>query len=437
MLVVVLDTLRQDRVGAYGYPRDTTPELDALARRGTRFAHARSTSTWTSPAHASLFTGLLPIAHGTTQEHWDLTTPSPTVAELLAQRGYRTLAAVGNPMLARERGFQRGFEVYYEAWSAETGLLARLFPRSVDERAVRFAARELARAPERPVFLFVNLIGIHSPYDSCGEACGAFGARPEGGLVENRWQDYYLGRISHDEATLRRLSELYDAEVREVDRLLGELVRHFEAQRAGRPQLVVVTSDHGENLGDHGHLDHVFSLYESTVRVPLVVLGAGFAAGAVSDAPVQLHDVFATVLQAAGLPLAPAELEGLPLLAVPSERPAVLLYARPVQATRLLRTRATPAEKARLDVYQRRLEAVVVGEQKLIRGDDGLRELYDLAADPGERDDLAASRDTTALDAALADLVRRGTRARAVGDGPAPLEDAETRRALEALGYLE
>jgi arylsulfatase A-like enzyme len=435
VLVVVMDTLRQDRVGSYGYARDTTPRLDALAARGARFANARSTSTWTSPAHASLFTGLLPMTHGTNQERWDLFTPSPTLAEVLSAHGYRTVAAVGNPMLAYQHGFARGFGDYYEAWTVGHPWLERLRPTSVDERAVRYAEDRLAEEPDRPLFLFVNLIGIHSPYDSCGASCGLFGADPAQGVVENRWQDYYLGRISLDAATLRRLSDLYDAEVHEVDRRMGELVARFEAVRGARPQLVVVTSDHGENLGDHGHVDHVFSLYESTVRVPLVVLGEGFAPNEVVDAPVQLHDLFPTVLQAAGVGGDALHVQGLPVRSVPAERPAVLEYDRPVQATRILEEHATPEEKARLEVYQRRLQAIVARGQKLIRGDDGLRELYDLAADPTERVDLAAQRPTAPLELALDAIVKRN--GRAARSGSTPLEDEETRHALQALGYLE
>ena len=435
ILVVVMDTLRQDRVGSYGYARRTTPELDALASRGTRFANARSTSTWTSPAHASLFTGLLPMAHGTNQERWDLFTPSPTLAEVLSAHGYRTVGAVGNPMLATQHGFARGFEDYHEAWTVEHPWLERLRPTSVDERAVRYAEGRLAEEPDRPLFLFVNLIGIHSPYDSCGASCGLFGADPAQGVCENRWQDYYLGRISLDAPTLRRLSDLYDAEVHEVDRLMGELVARFEAVRGARPQLVIVTSDHGENLGDHGHVDHVFSLYESTVRVPLVLLGDGVAAGERVDAPVQLHDLFPTVLEAAGVGTEALHVQGLPLRSVPADRPAVLEYDRPVQATRILEEHATPEEKARLEVYQRRLQAIVAGGQKLIRGDDGLRELYDLAADPTERVDLASQRPTAPLELALDAIVRRDGRQKP--SGSTPLEDEETRHALQALGYLE
>jgi hypothetical protein len=120
---------------------------------------------------------------------------------------------------------------------------------------------------------------------------------------------------------------------------------------------------------------------------------------------------------------------------VPADRPAVLEYDRPVQATRILEEHATPEEKARLEVYQRRLQAIVAGGQKLIRGDDGLRELYDLAADPTERVDLASQRPTAPLELALDAIVRRDGRQKAGGE--TPLEDEETRHALQALGYLE
>lgn len=435
VLVVVLDTLRQDRTSSYGYARDTTPVFDALAAEGTRYTEARSTSGWTTPAHASMFTGLQPAAHGANQEMWDLTADHTTLAEILDAKGYRTVAGVGNPMLAPARGFAQGFQEYYEGWRAQRPAVGALGGETTDAGTVTWLKDALAKRDGRPQFVFVNLIGIHSPYDSCGESCGRYGATVEGGIVENGWQDFYLGRLHHDAAALTRLSDLYDAEVREADRRLGEVVAAFDAAAGDRPRLVIVTSDHGENIGEHGHLDHVFTLYETTVRVPLAVKGAGFPVG-VDASPVQLHDVFPTVLRAAGVSLAEHPSQALPFDEVPDGRTVVLEYDKPVQASRILLKRAAnDEERARLEVYQRHLRGIVDGSEKLVEAEDGLREIYDLSVDPGEVTNLAPKRPEGALDARLDETFE--ALGRKVTEGETTQVDPETRKALEALGYLE
>ena len=430
ILVVVLDTLRQDRVGSYGYERDTTPVLDGLAARGTRYTEARSTSSWTSPAHASMLTGLHPAAHGATQEKWDLELAQTTLPEILVPHGYRAIAGIGNPMLANARGYGQGFEAYYEAWRARKPWEGASGGLTTDEATLRWLVEQTSARDERPQFVFVNVIGIHTPYDSCLESCGRYGAALDGGLVDNQWQEVYLGRVTHSEADLKRLSDLYDAEVREADAFLGKIVAAFEAAAGDRPRLVIVTSDHGENLGDHGHIDHVFTLYESVVDVPLVAVGEGFAAGAVDPSPVQVHDVFATVLRAAG---ATAASQSLPLDEVPDDRTVLLDYHEPVQATRVLLGKATPEEKARLAVYQRHLRSIVEGGTKLIEAEDGLREVYELPSDPSERANVSPAHPE--LDAVL--KARFAEIARATATGETPAVDPETQEALQALGYLE
>lgn len=435
ILVVVVDTLRQDHVGAYGYPRNTTPVLDALATEGTLYREARSTSSWTAPAHASLFTGLYPAAHGTTQQAWDLALDHDTLAEVLASSGYETLGAVANPMLSSERGYAQGFGDWQEGWSDAS------FPSTTDDRRLVDGLVERLRAPapatRPPRFVFVNLVGVHAPYTSCGRWCGAFGAQPGEGIDDADWKGFYLGRVQHDAAAFARLTDLYDAEVLAADELVGRLVRSFREAAAARDHLVVVTSDHGENLGDHGHVDHVFTLYESTVRVPLVVAGTAVPAGRVQTTPVQLHDLFPTVLQAAGVDPAAHPSQGLPLAAVPADRAVLLQYDHPVQATRMMLEGATPEEATRVQPYLRALNGRVEGADKLILGSDGAAELFDLVVDRDETFDLAMESATRvqAMTDQLDAHLRAVTRTRAPHE-TAPV-DAVTQEALEAIGYTE
>ncbi|MEM6925494.1 MAG: sulfatase, partial [Myxococcota bacterium] len=426
VLLVVMDTVRQDRVGTYGYPRPTTPNVDALAVSGIRYAEARSVAPWTSPAHASLFTGLFPDEHRTTQESWTLAASHTTLAEHLAAAGYRTVAAVGNPMVSAKRGFLQGFETQGESFRPRV----RREDQTPDAWSVAWLEEQLPARDGRPQLVFVNLIGAHSPYTSCGTFCGRFGARPGEGEDANAWQAVALGRKQHDATAFERFSNLYDAEVAAVDDAVGRIVSAFRAAAGDRRTLVIVTSDHGEHLGEHGQVDHVFSVGEPLVRVPLVVAGSGVAP-AVSQAPVQLPDVFGTVLSAAGIAGTHATLDG-----VPADRPQWLAYYRPVQATRMLRRKAqSDAERARIDALQFRRFAVVEGGDKLVvEQREGARpQLFDLRRDPGEVHDLAETRPPRVV--ALTELLRADARP---DEAPAAAAvDPETQAALEALGYLE
>ena len=434
VVLIVIDTVRPDHLGLYGYERDTSPNLEALARGGRTWNRARSTSTWTSPAHASLFTGLYPGSHHTTQESWTLPESLSTVAEVLAERGYTTAAVVGNPMLTQERGFAQGFDTFEETWRGAGATTDR---RSLAE------IKDLVPALPSPFFLFVNLIGPHSPYDSCGPECERWVRDPFRSPRSNRWRAVYRGRHEFQSEELARLGGLYDAELRRADAILGEIVASIRQRGRIDETLLVVTSDHGENLGDHEHIDHVFSLYDSTVRVPLVIRQPErFVAGSRSDALAQLPDLFSTILSAAGIAPGEATNQGIDLAhdEAIANRPHVLEYYEPVQAIRGLYRRSTPEEKERLDHWNRKLEGIVTNRYKLVRASDGATELFDLTTDSGEHEDLSGRADHRALRSELEASLDAWLARYSVGsDGDtshAPVSE-ETRRALEAIGYIE
>jgi arylsulfatase A-like enzyme len=430
VLLVVLDTTRSDRLSLYGYERETTPNLERLAASSTVYDTAYATSTWTAPSHASLFTGLYPHGHGVTQMAWDLPAAQETLAELLRDAGYDTVGIVGNPMVGRRLGFDQGFDEYYETWE-ESAAGEGTHP------AVRHLERFLDNRGSRPFLAFVNLIEPHSPYDSGKTYRGEFVAEDPPALEQNHWRAYYRGRKTFSDRELRHLGDLYDAELRYADELVGRLVALLEERRLLDETVLVVTSDHGENLGDHGMLDHVFSLYETTVRIPLLVRFPGvFEPGRRVSAPVQLVDLFPTLLGLAGVERAGGH--GIDLRGpVPADdRPVLLSYDYPRQAFVAL---GRGAHHPALAEYKRRLFALRLHDLKLIVGDDGHLEFYDLAADPAERNDLAA-----AGDARLPELLKR-TRTLLIepsGVGPeraapGPEQDAETLERLRSLGYAE
>ena len=430
IVLVVLDTTRRDRTSLHGYERPTTPGLEQLAGESTVFERAYSTSSWTAPAHASLFTGLWPASHGVTQKAWSLPSGYATLAELLRERGYHTAAAVGNPMLGAGLGFDQGFDEYVETWRG---------PRQ--DQAPHPAVRVLERLLDRqrgPYFAFFNFIEPHSPYTSTGPYAEEFVRDPSIELTANRWRQHYTGAAAHGEAELAHLGDLYDAQLRHADELVSELVELLRTRGRLDRTVLVVTADHGENLGDHGHLDHVFSLYETTVRIPLLVrYPAEFDPGQRVTAPVQLPDLFTTLARLGGVP--GARRQGLDLARdeLPADRAVLLSYDFPLQALAAI---GAAAEHPALDVQRRRLWALIEGEWKLVAGSDGLLELYDLGVDPDERRDLSQTNPerTLALRARLLSvLAQRAGPERVDTVGPDEVFDEEMLRALRALGYVE
>lgn len=442
ILLVVLDTVGSAHTSAYGYPRDTTPVLDSLLADATRYTRAYSTSCWTVPSHASMFTGLYPVAHHATQENWTLAPGHDTLAEILSGNGYETVAVVANPMLSEQRGFSQGFSSYVEAWRPRYRQSLSGRQQTRDEIAVQLVRDALrSRSSDRPLFLFVNLIGAHSPYDSCGEFCERY-ASPDGGnnVGSNLYANYIDKPFSQAEVT--HLRDLYDAEVRQVDHLLGNMIETFRERDLWDDSLVIITSDHGENFGYQGHVGHVFTLNDATTRVPLIVRAPGGRRNPSDRAePVQLTDVFSTVLAAADLDPGAYDAQGFDLLsALPEDRAVLLEYYRPLQAIGLILAAGNDQQRALIKPHNRALRGIVADRWKFIEADDGTRALYDLNGDPEELANLAGTPQQAAREQRLREqlaALRETYAATDVEPAAGTQVDEPTRRALEAIGYLE
>jgi arylsulfatase A-like enzyme len=395
VVLVVVDTLRADHLGAYGYDRPTSPAIDArLAARGTLFEEAYAQAPWTLPSMLSVLTGRSPGELARPEEGpFAVPETAPTLAERLRAAGYRTGAFVANPTLAAEAGFDRGFETWWTP-PAEPASLS-LGAEAVNRRALPWLDAHAAA----PFFLYLHYLDPHDPY-----------APPDSGAVESPFlPDYagdvdgtmvhglYLGEVelADPEADRRQLAALYDAEIAYVDARIGELLDAFPEPLA-RETLFVFTSDHGEELGDHGGWKHGHTLYNEQIRVPLVFRWDGRVRdGNRVSGSVRLLDVVPTVLSAAGLDL-PPELDGadlMPVLAGMATLPRRVAMAEhlsfgPLRAAAVLDqwklilfNREEPfepadaLEEATWPVDRERLERI---------------ELYDLVADPGETVDLSA-----------------------------------------------
>lgn len=429
LVLIVMDTVRRDHLSCYGYERDTTPFLEELAATSIVYESAHSTSGWTSPAHASLFTGLFPVAHRTTQEYWVLGDQWTTLAERLADAGFETTGIVENPMLSARNGFDQGFAAYHEAWRSEA---------PDGESALAFFRDSIAnRDNSKPFFTFFNLMGAHSPYRAPKEFSLPFVQDRSITLRSNLWREFFLGSAVFTEAELEHLRDLYDGELRYTDHLVREIAEELKRAGLWENTVFVVTSDHGENLGDHRMMDHVFSLYESTTAIPLLIHDpVHFAPGSRESRAVQLPDVYSTLLERAGLDSEGSQ--GINLLQLKGERPVLCEYYFPLQAFRALGEKAAKAE--RLNPYRRRLRSIQRGHFKLIWGSDDRHELYNLELDPREEQNLASEPESAATLAELQELLRVELARLAVEGSPsAPLEtpDSETLRELRKIGYAK
>ena len=409
ILLVVVDTLRADHVGSYGYARDTTPHLDALAADSIRYTRAFTQAPWTTPAMAALMTSRHPSSLGITNIQSRLPDDVVLLPELLRAAGYTTGAFVSHSFVSRKWGFARGFETFDE--SNVKGHLATTSPALSDGALEWLQARIEKRGGERePFFLLVHYFDPHFGYlDQPGFD---FGGRDPGydGPVRS---GVLPGKFARDPSKvtpgdLHELERLYDSEIALTDRAIGRLIDFLVQNDLYDDALVIVTGDHGEEFLDHAALDHAKTLYDELMNVPLLVKLPGRSA-AVVDRPVALMDILPTLTEWLGIDT-PEGARGMSLLAESGPRPILL-------------------ETQRL----RRLRGVVYGSHKLIVDlESGQVELFDLATDPEERVDLSGKRPEQV--AALRRLLD-GLTSDEMGGERLELTDEERER-LEALGYF-
>ena len=381
VVLVTIDTLRADRVGAYGYAAAKTPAIDALAAAGLRVGQAFATAPVTLPSHASLLTGLYPPAHGARHNGVAMAPGVPTLATILKAQGFATGAFVGAFPLERRFGLAAGFDVYGDR-------LPRLANgKPADERpgedVVDEALAWRTTTGAARTFIWVHLFEPHAPYG--------------------------------DPTDGRPVAARYDDDIADADRQVGRLLAGLGAERAST--LVVVAADHGEAFGEHGEIGHSLFVYDTTLRVPLVLQGPGVAPGT-TPGPVSLVDVAPTVLGLLGV-AAPA-MDG---------RAFAGPTAAPVDPARVL---YADTEAPWRDFGWSPLRSVRTGGLKFILAPTP--ELYDLAQDAGETANLLPARAAAIgpLRAALAEAARD----RVPASSPTVSADAEAQRRLRSLGYL-
>jgi arylsulfatase A-like enzyme len=446
IVLISIDTLRADRLGAWGYARGTSPELDAFAREAVRFSRAIGQAPTTAPAHMSIFTGLLPAVHRTSNINEGapqaLDPAVTTFTELLRDAGYYTAGFHGGGNVDGSLGFARGFDFYSQDYVSYNWMGAYRDPADLD--AIRPWLR-VARSRGRPLFLFLHHFVCHSPYVSAPDAFRdrflagrAVEGLPIGAGDEEKTRmvalldrrtggrsrllaQWRLFRDKHDRfwdgVDLSRkdhrghVEALYDAQVAYSDWLFGRVRRVLTEEGAFDGSLIVVLSDHGEEFGEHGQIAwHSHTLYDELLRVVLLVkLPGSRHAGRTEGAQVRGIDLAPTILAAAGVP-PPAAFEGTSLL-------------------RLLDGGPPPPQAAVAAYDGGHLSALRVPGWKL-----NDRRLFDLAADPGETRNVVASHPEKARE--LRERKQRLIASRPLPK-PAPVApDETTLEQLRALGYL-
>lgn len=457
IIIIVMDTVRRDHLSCYGYSRETTPNLTKLAKLSRLYLNAYSTSSWTPPAHASLFTGFYSSAHGTTQENHIMPGDLITLAEVLLGKGYETFAISENPLISKQNQFDQGFLHFFEAWRS---------PVSLSENSGYNAFKEILnqRAREKPFFLFINFIEPHSPYDSARFFAHRFVRNRAVNCSNNQMVNVVTGKKTLTREEVEHLIDLYDAEILYVDYLIGKIISQLKIRKLWRNTLFIVTSDHGENFMEHNLVDHVFSLHQTLINIPLIIKYPRlFPANSKDYMPVQLTDIFPTILDVVGVDKSTFYSQGRNLLNQQDLKKRTLFaeYFSPKQVFSVIKNQeaTNPEFKKKqnnkrkhefndletkyptLKKYHRRIKTVIDNNFKLIWGSDGQHELYDLKNDPQELKNLINEKQYVRIRLKLVNKLkeivkkyernpptRRSKKRKTV--------DNETKKALKSLGYL-
>jgi arylsulfatase A-like enzyme len=423
VVLVILDCVRPDHVGCYGYRRGTTPNLDAFAAAATRFDNAITAGVWTLPSMASMMTGLYPSQHGLNRADRALGRDLVTLPQRLAGVGWRTAGFTANPHGGRTFQLDRGFQEFHEFWGVPGtghGLLGRGYrwvrPRLRDAvkrsqalttTAMRVQRRRAeatggsgsrladaaaawirqARRRRQPFFALVHLMESHVPYAPAPKHVDRFldeAGRRRVAKLDHDGMGYLAGANPLSEGDLALIGSLYDATISYGDELLG---RVLDAVGDDADMLVAITADHGQQLGEHRMMGHFFSVYDTLARVPLVLRHPELPPGVV-DRPVQSVDLYPTVLETAGLDPDPGWSCAVSLRARSDHRPVLVTEYLEPDLTRFARFGGfDPAP------FDRELRGLRHDGWKYIWSSDGREELYDVAGDPGETRDLAGAAD--------------------------------------------
>lgn len=457
ILLIVMDCVRFDYLSAYGYPRQTTPHLERLAAGGILFENAFAAAPWTPPSHASLFTGTYPSRHGVdVDENLFLSEQNRTLAEILSGQGYRTFGVLPDVHLSNVRGFHKGFQEYNELWR-----LPYLYPeydwlkcllwnilcgrdrRTCYTNVVMKRWLKANFSKTDPFFIFVNYKAAHNSYHHIPWVFRRkFETKSPG--IDRKKATYYSAKGGYSymarqleltEEEFRLVRSWYAGAVAYLDSRIGEMIQYLQELGAYENTLIIITADHGENLGEHHLAYHLFCLYDTLLHVPLLMSCPGLLPrGRRVPGLVSLTDVVPTILDVLALEedVHPQGTSLVPFDERTYHDHIFAEFGRPHYMLKRLPERFPGHDFSSFD---KGLQCIRTKDHKLIVGSDDTEELYDLRADPGE----TANRVHELPDVAArlrAELVAWRSAIGPALVGQRVEEDESLVKALRALGYF-
>ena len=451
VLVILLDSLRADHIQPYGTKTIATPRLQALADEGVSFLNARSTASWTRAAVASLLTSQFALNHGVTGNMDRLPRNTPYLPDILQRNGYHTILITNTAMMSTSYGFDRGFTRVFSQFKLDLASGRRRYhdpAKNANEIWTKCIEPAVRMSERKPFFIYIHERDPHSPYDPPPPYDEMYASGYEG---EAKSDLVHMGKLrtstaAVDPALIERLDGLYSGEVSYMDRYVGTLLDRLERSKLDRKTLVVFISDHGEEFWDHESVGHGHTVYDELLKIPLIMRLKGvLPEGLATEVLIDLADVAPTILDVLGID-PPPQAQGSTVL------PYVL--ADPSYATRdtngswgahsrdhFSAAQAGSSKGTRTPLAT----SLVYQDWKLIHTPAGAAparlSLFDLADDPGEREDIAAAHPVVV---GTLDQMRRWMRREHDARQPKPedsvsensLDDA-TQQNLRALGYIE
>ena len=452
VLLLILDTVRADSIDSAIGGKQRTPNIAEVLSQGTKFVNAFTPAPWTLPSHASLFTGLYPYRHKATHGHFKLDATFDTIAERLQSVGYSTAGFSCNPWVSRANGFAQGFDLYQEPFRfAETGedkggsRATKMIVDWIERHA------SLDESDDTPFFLFANFLEAHLPYHPPWRVLKKLEFTDPGSVntqfTIEQAEQHIIGEEPLTADGLARAQALYRAEIHYLDMQVGEILTSLKKHDLLDDTILIITSDHGEHIGEQHLMGHEFSLYESLLRVPLIVrYPARIPVGKRSAVDVSLVDLFPTILEMTNLKDNAYDGKGRSLLESltaeeAEDRPIFAEYSQPRKLVdQYWRGKYPQVDMSRYNVA---IKSVRMGGYKYILTSDGREGLYFLSEDPNERRNMSSS--LAEKSASLREVVFRELampessaqpRQQEAGSDSTSEANAELIKRLRSLGYV-
>ncbi|XVH32242.1 sulfatase [Haloferacaceae archaeon DSL9] len=480
IVFIVMDTARAKNVLDQ---REVMPNLHKIAEQGTMFTNAFTTAPWTLPSHSSMFTGQYTSDHGTHRGSKEFDPDVPTLAEQLQENGYQTVLFSNNTWVSPEFGLTRGYDEFFPGWKiVQKGknIVPKIKSKESNSARIRALSKELLRrdAPqsilntiyanffrkryddgarvtnwkikrwlsenynaEQPFFMFINYLEPHLKYDPAEEFQRKFLPDDiESSFVENLNQDAWLYIVGDEEMgkkDFRALKALYKAELNYLDDRIGRLYDYLDEKKVLDQTTIIIVGDHGENIGEHGLMDHQYCLYDTLLHVPLMIrCSESNELDSKQDRLIELRDLYPTILDLASIDTPKNDsVSNSSLFREAKNEYVIGEYALPQPSMEALSNRVDEISQEALK-YDRGLRCIRTKEWKYIEGTDGHEELYNIADDPEETKDKIA--DHPEISAELAEKLdsERGKIREYYTDSSSQM-DAEVEQQLENLGYIQ